>query len=57
MFRFRKDGAWVDSNQYYSQLLRDVGLKDVRKAGGWKEIFSPYDVYDYRGLLEEYKAL
>ncbi|KAE9362775.1 FAD/NAD(P)-binding domain-containing protein [Stipitochalara longipes BDJ] len=43
--------------QYYSQLLRDIGINDVRKDGGWREIFSSYDVRDYRGLIEEYKAL
>jgi len=31
-------------------------MNDVRKVGGWKEVFSPYDVSDYRGLKDEYKA-
>ncbi|PMD38717.1 FAD/NAD(P)-binding domain-containing protein [Hyaloscypha variabilis F] len=46
-----------DGHEYYSQLLRDLGINDVRKSSGWREIFSPYDVHDYRGLIDEYKAL
>jgi hypothetical protein len=32
-------------------------MNDERKSGGWKELFSPYDVHDYRGLIDEWKAL
>lgn len=38
-------------------LLRDLGLNDMRKGGGWKELLVPYTSADYRGILEEWKAL
>lgn len=45
-----------DQIPYTSMLLRDLGMEDHRKGGGWKEILSPYVCKDYRGILEERRA-
>jgi hypothetical protein len=37
-------------------LLRDLGLRDKRKGGGWKEIFQPYKSTDWRGIVEEWNS-
>ncbi|KAH7333366.1 hypothetical protein BKA65DRAFT_43331 [Rhexocercosporidium sp. MPI-PUGE-AT-0058] len=41
---------------YMSMLLRDLGLNDLRKGGGWREILSPYKSADFRGILDEWKS-
>lgn len=38
-------------------LLRDMGLNDLRKGGGWREILEPYECTDYKGILKEWKDL
>lgn len=45
-----------DQIPYTSMLLRDLGVEDQRKGGGWKEIFSPYVCKDYKGILEEWRV-
>ncbi|KAK0111257.1 monooxygenase [Cadophora gregata] len=40
---------------YMSMLIRDLGLNDLRKGGGWREILSPYKSADFRGLLDEWR--
>ncbi|RVX71129.1 hypothetical protein B0A52_03495 [Exophiala mesophila] len=42
--------------QYQSMLIRDLGLVDTRKGGGWKEVVQPYHPGDYRGLIQEWQA-
>ncbi|KAF4637741.1 hypothetical protein G7Y89_g355 [Cudoniella acicularis] len=32
--------------QYMSMLMQDLGLNDMRKGGGWKEMFVPYTSAD-----------
>ena len=41
--------------QYMSLLLRDLGLRDQRKRGGWRELLVPYVSADFRGICEEWK--
>ncbi len=41
--------------QYMSMLLRDLGLNDLRKGGGWREALSPYKSADFRGVLDEWR--
>lgn len=38
-------------------LLRDMGLNDLRKGGGWREILEPYECTDYKDMLGEWKKL
>jgi dimethylaniline monooxygenase (N-oxide forming) len=45
-----------DQIPYTSMLLRDLGVNDLRKGGGWKEMLSPYAVRDYRGVLDEWRS-
>lgn len=45
----------LEQLQYLSMLLRDLGVNDMRKGGGWREILSPYASADYRGILKEWK--
>jgi hypothetical protein len=35
-------------------LVRDLGLNDLRKGGGWRELLRPYYPKDYRGLINEW---
>ncbi|TAQ90274.1 hypothetical protein B7494_g1449 [Chlorociboria aeruginascens] len=41
---------------YIDMLLGDLGLRIHRKAGFISEIFSPYIVKDYKGLIGEWMA-
>jgi hypothetical protein len=45
-----------DSYPYVDCLLRDLDLSTSRKGGFWEEVFQPYGVADYKGLVEEWKA-
>ncbi|PVH74041.1 FAD/NAD(P)-binding domain-containing protein [Cadophora sp. DSE1049] len=40
---------------YMSMLLRDLGLDDLRKGGGWREVLSPYKSADFKGVLAEWR--
>ncbi|KAH8667399.1 hypothetical protein BGZ60DRAFT_528702 [Tricladium varicosporioides] len=44
-----------DQIPYTSMLLRDMGINDLRKGGGWRELLSPYRASDYKGILQEWK--
>ncbi|RJE25884.1 Flavin-binding monooxygenase-like protein [Aspergillus sclerotialis] len=44
-----------DSLAYIDVLLRDLGLKVKRKKSFFKEMFEPYQLSDYRGLVQEWK--
>ncbi|KAH9205829.1 hypothetical protein DL95DRAFT_528643 [Leptodontidium sp. 2 PMI_412] len=56
--RFLGDGYTFIFEQlpYMFMLLRDLGLNDLRKGGGWREILSPYKSADFKGILEEWKS-
>lgn len=57
--RYLEDGynAVFEHVQYMSMLVRDLGLNDERKGGGWRELLSPYASADWRGILEEWRVL
>jgi dimethylaniline monooxygenase (N-oxide forming) len=57
--RYLEDGynAVFEHVQYMSLLVRDLGLNDQRKGGGWRELLSPYTSADWRGILEEWRAV
>ncbi|KAH6970560.1 hypothetical protein BKA56DRAFT_622237 [Ilyonectria sp. MPI-CAGE-AT-0026] len=42
---------------YWDQLLQDLGLRYKRKATWFQEIFTPYGVADYAGLVKEWIQL
>ncbi|PKS05170.1 hypothetical protein jhhlp_008538 [Lomentospora prolificans] len=44
----------VDSIPYVDMLLSDLELPYHRKQSMYKEIFEPYQVADYKGLVEEW---
>lgn len=46
-----------DTLPYQTLLLNDMGLKIHRKGSLMKEIFEPYGGADYKGLVDEWKAL
>jgi hypothetical protein len=46
-----------DSIPYNDLLLGDLGLKAHRKNGRFAEIFDPYGPEDYKGIIEEWKAV
>jgi len=37
-------------------LLRDLGLNDLRKGGGWREILEPYTSSYHGEILEEWRV-
>ncbi|KAG9031313.1 hypothetical protein FRB95_002886 [Tulasnella sp. JGI-2019a] len=39
---------------YQDLLLRDLGMKYRRKGSLWRELFTPYTVRDYKGLVDEW---
>lgn len=43
-----------DQLPYFDVLLRDLGLKTMRKKNMFAEIFEPYTVADYRGIIQEW---
>lgn len=38
-------------------LLRDLGINDQRKGGGFREILCAYETKDYEGIVDEWKAV
>ncbi|KAN0099861.1 FAD/NAD(P)-binding domain containing protein [Hyaloscypha variabilis] len=57
--RYLEDGYNVifEHVQYMSLLLRDLGLNDQRKGGGWRELLEPYVSADFKGILDEWRRL
>jgi dimethylaniline monooxygenase (N-oxide forming) len=55
--RYLEDGynAVFEHVQYMNMLVRDLGLNDERKEGGWKELLSPYTSADWKRNLEEWR--
>ncbi|PNS21556.1 hypothetical protein CAC42_915 [Sphaceloma murrayae] len=45
-----------DCVPYTDLLVRDLGLRNYRKGGRWKELTEPYKPWDYEGLVDEYKV-
>lgn len=46
-----------DSLPYIDMLLEDLGIRSRRKTSWWKDIFQPYTLTDYRGLVREWLAI
>ena len=46
-----------DSVPYVDLLLRDLGLETKRKPGWFSDLFTPYRLQDYRGLVQEWNAV
>lgn len=46
-----------DTIPYLDLLLGDLGLKKWRKKSSMAEMFEPYGVEDYKGLVEEWKKI
>ena len=44
-----------DAIPYIDMLLKDLGLKWLRKKSRWSEWFDPYGPEDYRGLVDEWR--
>ena len=44
-----------DAMPYVDGLLQDLGLRFRRKGGWLRELFEPYGVDDYKGLVGEWK--
>lgn len=44
-----------DGIPYIDMLLRDLGLKWLRKPSRWSEWFDPYGPKDYEGLVDEWR--
>ena len=44
-----------DAILYIDMLLKDLGLKWLRKKSRWSEWFDPYGPDDYRGLVDEWR--
>ena len=42
---------------YHDMLLNDLGMRTTKKSGWLREMFASYWPTDYRGLLDERKAL
>lgn len=45
-----------DSLPYIDAVLRDLGVRTRRKSSLLKEIFEPYRLKDYQGLVEEWNT-
>lgn len=43
-----------DTLPYVDSLLEDLGVRAKRKASWWRDVFQPYALCDYRGLVREY---
>jgi hypothetical protein len=41
---------------YIDMLLRDLGLKHIRKRSWFAELTEPYAPRDFAGLVEEWQA-
>jgi hypothetical protein len=46
-----------DNIPYHDLLLGDLDMKRHRKSGMIAEVFEPYGPADYKGLIEEWKAV
>ncbi|ORY61579.1 uncharacterized protein BCR38DRAFT_373516 [Pseudomassariella vexata] len=46
-----------DSLPYVDMVLGDLGMRAKRKGSWWKDVFSPYSLADYKGLVQEWLAL
>lgn len=46
----------MDSLPRLDQLMRDLGLDPRRKKGTFSEMFSPYRPWDYKGIVDEWRA-
>lgn len=44
-----------DGVPYLDMLLRDLGLRWLRKPSRWSEWFEPYGPRDYKGLVDEWR--
>lgn len=53
--RFFPDHVF-DQLPYFDVLMQDLGLSPWRKSGPLQEIFSPYTVADYNGIISEWMA-
>ena len=54
----RSCGVNTRFQQYLDGMLRDLGLDPYRKSPNWAaELFARYGPRDYRGLVDEYRAL
>lgn len=45
-----------DTIPYVDCLLEDLGVQTKRKGTWWREIFQPYTLHDYRGIVQEWMA-
>ncbi|EXJ79516.1 hypothetical protein A1O3_07795 [Capronia epimyces CBS 606.96] len=43
-----------DSLPYVDLLLEDLGLQTMRKRSWWRNMFVPYNLHDYQGLVKEF---
>jgi len=43
-----------DAMPYFDLLLRDLGVNPWRKGGGFAEWFTPYNMDDYKGVVDEW---
>ncbi|KAF1833984.1 hypothetical protein BDW02DRAFT_569515 [Decorospora gaudefroyi] len=56
-FGARFPELWFDCLPYVDLLLKDVGVRNERKGGWFRERFEPYLPGDYGGVVAEYLAL
>ena len=45
-----------DSVPYIDMLLQDLSMQEQRKRGFFNDLFRPYRLSDYRGVVQEWKA-
>jgi hypothetical protein len=53
-FGARFPELWFDCLPYVDLLLKDVGVRNLRKGKWWREWFQPYMPGDYAGVVGEY---
>lgn len=46
-----------DMLPYVDSLLEDIGVQTKRKGAWWQEVFQPYTLRDYRGIVREWMDL
>lgn len=46
-----------DTLPYVDCLLEEVGVRAKRKGTWWREVFQPYTLRDYRGIVQEWMML
>jgi len=44
----------MDQVPYWDMLMRDLGLENRRKGGGFRELFGAYGGGDYKGAVGEW---